>query len=458
MSRSTGAFAPQWRTTSIGIAVAISLFAFEAMAVATAMPVAVRDLGGLAFYGWPFSVFLVCNVLGLVLAGRWGDRVGPRAPLVSGIAVFVLGLVVAGTAGAMVPFVLGRGLQGFGVGLATVGVFLIVATAYPQEVQPKAMAVVSTAYVLPAFVGPLVSGSLTTYVSWRWVFLGLVPLILAGLALLLPVLRRLPVPDREVPQDRGRVLYALLAGVGAVLLQYGAGTAVDGGAGPGSAVALLLGAPLLGWGLHRLLPSGVWRLRAGVPAVVGQRGLLAGAFYAVESAVPLALVSLHGYSPMVAGLPLLSGAIGWWLGAQLQGRSQTASREALIRRGFLALLVCVAGIGLLSLPGAPGWPTYLVWACGGLGMGLGVPSTGVLILALSPEGTEGANSSALQIADVIAAALCISFGGVLIGAAEHGAFTLSTALALLCAAMSLIALTGTLTTTPDRAKTAVAQR
>ena len=117
MERTPGVFAPRWRLTSIGIAVAISLFAFEGLAVATAMPSAVRELRGLAFFGWAYSAFLVMNLVGLGAAGQWCDRVGPRKPLLTGIAVFTVGLLVAGTAVNMALFVLGRSAQGIGVGL-----------------------------------------------------------------------------------------------------------------------------------------------------------------------------------------------------------------------------------------------------------------------------------------------------------------------------------------------------
>lgn len=454
VGKASGAFAPQWRMTSIGIAVAISLFAFEAMAVATAMPVAVRDLHGLAFYSWPFSAFLVTTMVGLVMAGQWGDRVGAQASLLTGIAVFGAGLLIAGIAPWMWIFVVGRGLQGFGVGLATVGVFLIVATGYPEEVQPKALAVISAGYVLPALVGPVISGSLTTYVSWRWVFLGLVPLIMVGGALLMPVLRRLPAPEGIPFKDPGRPLFAFAAGLGVLALQYGGNSAVAG-MNVLSTLLIAVGLAALVLGLHRLLPNGVWQLRRGLPAVVGLRGLLAGSFYAMESTVPLVLVTVHRYSSVAAGLPLLVGALGWWSGAQLQGRLNTTSRYDLIRWGFISLAGCVAGLVPLCFPGAPGWPTYVLWTFGGLGMGLAVPSTGVLILKLSPENAQGANSSALQISDVTSAAVCISLGGVLISAAERGAFSLSTAISILGIVMAVLALTGALMSSASRSASLV---
>lgn len=452
MEHSPGVFAPQWRLTSIGIAVAISLFAFEGIAVATAMPTAVRDLDGLAFFGWPYSAFLVMNLVGLGVAGQWCDRVGPRRPLLTGIAVFIVGLLMAGTAGHMAVFVVGRGAQGIGVGLASIAVFQIVALSYPPHLRPKALAIISAAYVLPALVGPIVSGTIAEYAGWRWVFLGLVPLVLGGGLMLLTALRTSTAPERASAGGARKPLFALLAGVGVVALQSGGNTVV---AGRPAAAVLLLGAGLLalGAGLRELLPRGSARLRRGVPAVVTVRGLLAGSFYALESVVPLALVTLHGFGTVASGLPLLAGAIGWWAGAQAQGRITTVARPSLLRCGLVALVCCFVGMAALCLPGAPGWPVYLLWIVGGLGMGVCVPTTGVLVLDQSAEDETGANSSALQISDVTAAGLGTSGAGVLVGATAAGGLGFGAgmaALGLTAAALCAAAAVGTSRTAPER--------
>ena len=63
-------FGPQWRALTVGILAVVSLLAFEAMAVATAMPVAVRELDGLPFYAWGFSAFFLASLVGMVVSGE----------------------------------------------------------------------------------------------------------------------------------------------------------------------------------------------------------------------------------------------------------------------------------------------------------------------------------------------------------------------------------------------------
>src|SRR5919107_6056487 len=86
------------RRLTIGLCVTVVAIAFESIAVATAMPVAARELHGLSYYSWSFSVFLVGMLFSTVLAGRLSDRIGPARPLLAGLVVFAVGLVLAGSA------------------------------------------------------------------------------------------------------------------------------------------------------------------------------------------------------------------------------------------------------------------------------------------------------------------------------------------------------------------------
>ena len=175
--------------------------------------------------------------------------------------------------------------------------------------------------------------------------------------------------------------------------------------------------------------------------MVASRGLLAGAFFAGDALVPLTLTQVHGFTPAAAGVPLTAGALGWALASQLQGRHPDASRVRLLRAGFLLVTAGLAGTALVVLPSA-GWVAYPGWAVAGLGMGLGMPSVGVLLLEQSPEHRRGADSAALQIADVTGSALCIGLAGVLVAAAAAGALPLTVAVPVAYGAAAVLALTG----------------
>jgi MFS family permease len=162
----------------------------------------------------------------------------------------------------------------------------------------------------------------------------------------------------------------------------------------------------------------------------------------MDALLPLTLTSVHGYSPTAAGLPLTAGALGWAAASNLQGRRPDVPRERLLRAGFVLLAVGLAGTALAALPALGGWPAYPFWAVAGLGMGLGMPSVGVLLLDQSPEHRRGADSAALQISDVTSSALCIGLAGVLVAAAAAGLLSLPAAVVTSVAGFTVLALVG----------------
>jgi MFS family permease len=434
-----GLFDKAHRLTTLGLLMLVTFVAFEAMAVATAMPTAVRELDGLAWYGWPFSAYLVASVVGMVLGGDLGDRRGSRTALLVGVGLFAAGLLVAGVAVHMAVFVGARALQGIGGGIISVALYVVAGQAYEPVLRPRLFGAISAAWVLPALVGPLVAGLVTDHLTWRLVFLGLLPLIAAGLGLVLPALRRFHGTGSGATPTVARRWWALLAGIGIGALQY-AGQRRD---------LLAVGIALVGLaalilGLRQLLPTGTVRVRRGLPAVVASRGMLAGAFFGMDVLLPLALTAVHGYPPALAGVPLTAGALGWATASHLQGRRPDVDRTRLLRLGFLFLAAGIATTALIAVPGVGGWPAYLTWGVAGLGMGLGMPSAGVLLLDRSPEHRRGADSAAFQIADVTSSALCIGVVGVLVAAATAGLLPFRGAVLLAAAVLTVLALLGAL--------------
>jgi MFS family permease len=444
-------FSGRLRTTSGGLITLITMIAFEAMAVGPALPTAARELHALGAFGWAFTAFLVANVLGMVIAGQVCDTRGPRLPLAAGMTLFVTGLVVAGTATTMVQLVASRAVQGLGGGMLITAAYVVIGESYPERLRPKVFAATSSSWLVPSLLGPAISGALTQHASWRWVFLGLIPFVLAGCVLMVPVLRTLHRPARHAGlADPRRILFA-----GAVA----AGVAALEGAGqhpsvPSLAIAAA-GLVALGWGLRRLLPAGTFRVRPGVSAPVALRGLLSGAFFGADSVIPLMLTVRHGLGATAAGLPLtgagLTWALGsWWLGRATDG-DQTERQVRLLRVGYTCVAVAVALMGLTALAGVP-WPlAFPAWLIAGLGAGLTMPTSSVLLLKHTTDAERGANSAALQLSDTTMAALTTGFAGVLVAAAARNAIGYGAAFVLIDAVMVAIALVGV--TVSGRART-----
>ncbi len=419
-----GVLSGRYRALTFGIVSCVLLVAFEATAVNTAMPVAARALHGLGLYSFAFSGYFTASLLAMVVSGEWADKRGPLGPLAAGIGTFAVGLVVAGTARDMWVFVAGRAVQGLGGGLLIVALYVVVGRAYPERLRPSVFAAFSAAWVLPSIVGPVISGTVTQHLGWRWVFLSIPVLVLLPIMLMLPQLRRLQAEDDSVRSwalDRRRVLLAVALAAGAGLLEY-AGQLLD-------LLALLpaaAGLALLVPAVLRLLPRGTLRAARGLPTVILLRGIAAGAFFAAESFIPLMLVTQRGLSPTLAGLSLTSGGLSWAVGSWFQGRPWAGRhRQLLVRLGFLMSALAIGGAGLALVHSIPACAVAVAWTVGGAGMGMTIASVGVLMLAESAPEETGENSASLQVSDALGNVLLTALAGVLftsIGTDSAGGF------------------------------------
>jgi MFS family permease len=400
------------RLTLFGLVVVITVVAVEAMAVATIMPTVVRSLHGLRFYSWAFTAYLLADVVGMVDAGRRTDRVGPRPSLLCGLGLFAVGLVVDAAAQDMPMLLAGRLLQGLGGGQLIVAVYVVVARAVPASGRPKVFAALSSAWVVPALVGPALAGFVTSVFGWRWVFAGIVPLAVAGVLLLVPVLRSLP---RHVEPDPNRPSPVRLGTTGGIVLAAGlalvqvAATPVRWWSPLLVVAGLAVGVPPL----RRLLPRGALRLRRGLPTVVALRGILTFGFFGAEAYLPLTLTRLHHGTPGVVGIPLTLGALGWSAGSWWQGRPGRDPKR-LLWLGFALVALGVGGLVAVATPATSMWLAVPAWLVAGTGMGLAMPVISVLLLELSPEADQGANSAALQVSDMIGDILGIAAAGALV--------------------------------------------
>jgi MFS family permease len=438
---------PDYRALTIGLLAVVSLIAFEAMAVATAMPVAVRDLGGLRFYALAFSAFLTTSLVGMVVAGDVSDRRGPVLPFVVAVVTFGVGLVIAGTATSMWLFVLGRAIQGFGAGLMIVALYVVIARVYPDALRPRLFSAMASAWVLPAVIGPSIAGVVADQLSWRWVFLAVPPLIAPAVLLMLPRLRSLGAAD-VAGSPRRRTVPAVMAGVGVALLQY-AGQRLDLVALP----LFLAGAAMLAVGVPKLLPRGTFSARRGLPTTILMRGILAGSFFGAETFMPLMLIEQRGVATAVAGLTLTGGAVSWSIGSWIQGRPGTnVPRFRLIQWGTGLVGVGIAALSLSLWSAFPPLVGGLGWMLAGLGMGLAMSSVNVVLLALSPQADQGFNSAALQVSDALGSILFIGVGGAIFaGLHERGGNNAGVFL-LIYLLMAAIALAGAATAHRVRAE------
>ncbi|MEZ5463581.1 MFS transporter [Dokdonella sp.] len=423
---------------SIGAVSLCSMIAFEAIGVAAGMPAVAAALDGLSMYALAFAGTLAGSVVAMVWSGQDCDRNGPVRSMALGMLLFGTGLLLAGLADSMVVLIAGRVIQGFGVGALGVALYVATARVLPHEFHPRLFALFSTAWVIPAIVGPAISGWIVDHWGWRWLFLGILALLLPTAALILPPIRGQREPDTAQPRSRHLLHWALLASIASVALS------VSGTARSWMPIAVVVSLAGVILAARRLLPVGTLHLVRGLPAIIALRGINASAFFLSEAFVPLWLHEQRGWSITAAGMALTGGALFWSAGSHLQSRMvDDSTRQLWLQRGCFMLLLGIVACLATVVGFLPDWSLLIGWSLTGLGMGVSFPMLGVLTMKLSPREQQGTYSSALQLANALFTGATLAAGGLMFSLlqaeAPTQAYLCVYALATLLAATSWMA-------------------
>lgn len=445
---SDGLWSPHRRALTLGLVLSVTLIGFEALAISTVMPIVAIELGGLELYGWVFSAFFLGSLIGIVVVGGAIDRGGLAVPYALGLGLFGAGLLIGGLAPSMPILVAARFLQGLGAGTLQPIAYVAIGRTLPEALRPRMFATLSTAWVLPGVFGPVIAGTVGDSIGWRFVFLGLLPLIAVAGALTLGALHAVvaaPVTTDVEAQAawRRRLPLALTVALGAGLLTVGLTTGE-----PGPTVVLsVIGVSIGVFGLHRLTPAGTLVVRPVLPAAVALRGILTFAFFGVDAFVALLLVGWRGVSAAEAGLALTAATIAWTAGSWTQARGADRwPTHRFVRVGFAVTLIGLSGM-LIVLRQDVSWlvaiPTFGV---AGFGMGLAYAPLALIVLREAPRETQGAATSALSLTDSLGTALGTGIAGAIIAAGLRSsgepaaglavAFTVSIAVGLIGLALA----------------------
>src|SRR6202161_2393073 len=405
-----GIWTPAYRSLTVGLVLAVTFVAFEALAVATILPVVGRHLGDLRLYGWVFSAFLLASLIGIVIAGTLADRVPLGRLMLAGLALFALGLIIGGTAPAMLVLVAGRAVQGLGAGVVPAVAYVAISRCYAEESRPRMFAVLSTAWVVPGLIGPGIAALVAAAVGWRWVFLGLLPLVIAAGVLVVLALRHVP-----PPASPGTAAVPYLAALG---VAAGAGTllaAILSGNALVAAAGSIAGGALLAVSMRRLTPPRYLSARPGLSATILSRSLLTCCFFAGDAYVPYAIVTVRHAPTTLAALALTASTLTWTAGSWVQARCIARwGPRRLVRPGECLVALGLGSMCVVLLPSVPPALAIAAWALAGAGIGTAYAPLSVTTLELAAAGEEGRATSALQLCDVLGQAIGTGVAGAIV--------------------------------------------
>ncbi len=416
--------------TLAAIALGYLMIVLDATIVNVALPSIQTDLHfDRATLAWVFNAYLLAFGGLLLLGGRIGDIYGRRRAFTVGVAVFTLASLLGGLATSAAWLVSTRVVQGVGAAMIAPNTLALLAANFPEGPRrTRALSVYATVALTGGSIGLFLGGLITTWASWRWVMLVVVPV---GAVVVLIVPRVLAETQRR--PGRFDLPGALTSTLGMASLVYGLITAGADGWTSGVWAMLVFGGVLL-------TAFAAIEQRAGQPIVplrlFAERHragsylnlmLLTGAMFGTFFLLTQYLQDVRGFGPFMAGLAFLPQTFSAIVAVRLVPRaiSRFGTRVPMLAGGALAAIAMV-GFSRLS-PSSTYLPDLVVpMMLLGLGIGSSVLPLNLTILAGITNEDAGAASSVASAMQWVGGSLGISvlvsaFGAATRGAASAGA-------------------------------------
>ncbi|MFG1706249.1 MFS transporter [Nonomuraea sp. M3C6] len=350
---------------------------------------------------WAITATLLAGAVAMPVAGRLGDLYGKRRVMVASALLLAIGSLVCAPANSLIPMVIGRALQGLGMGVIPLGIAIMRDVLPPQRLG-AAIGLMSSSLGVGGALGLPAAALVAQYVSWHALFWAA-----AGLGLLMSVLILLIVPESPV-KSPGRFDFVGAAGLGAglVLLLLPISKGSDWGWTSGTTLGMFAASLVI------LLLWGWWELRRPAPLIdlrtSARRQVLMTNLASIVIGFGMYAMSL--ITPQLLQLPTATGyglgqsmvAAGLWMapaGLVMMAISPVAARLSAARGPKTSLLLgtIVIASGYFLALGLMGhaWGVLVFSAVVSAGIGFAYAAMPSIIMSAVPL-TETAAANGLN--------------------------------------------------------------
>ena len=178
------------------LAAAQFLMTLDSSVMNVSIATVAKDVGT-TVTGIQFAITLYTLVMAafMITGGKVGQIIGRKRAFMIGCVIYGCGSAITAAATSLPVLIVGWSvLEGLGAALIMPAVVALVATNFGRSDRPRVYGLVASAGAVAVAVGPLLGGLCTTYLSWRWVFVGEVVLVLGILVLSRRIADSPPVP------------------------------------------------------------------------------------------------------------------------------------------------------------------------------------------------------------------------------------------------------------------------
>ncbi|OMD38174.1 DHA2 family efflux MFS transporter permease subunit [Paenibacillus odorifer] len=261
---------------------------------------------------WISTGFMLINGILIPITAYLMKRFTTRQLFISAMSFLLIGSIICAAAPSFSLLLIGRMIQAAGAGIIMPLMMSVVLAIFPVEKRGSAMGLLGLAMIFAPAIGPTLAGFVVEYHSWRWLFIGLIPLVILVIALAFKYL----VNVSETSKSKLDVVSVLLSTVGFGLILYGFSSA--GSKGWDDAIVILT----LGIGIAVTAVFCIRQIKSDDPllnlSVFKNKVftmtslinvLITMMMYADMILLPIYLQNGRGFTAFDAGLLLLPGAL-----------------------------------------------------------------------------------------------------------------------------------------------------
>jgi EmrB/QacA subfamily drug resistance transporter len=411
--------------TLVSVTLGVIMVGIDGSVVAVANPYIGRELhASLSDLQWVTNAYLLVIAALLILGGKLGDRFGRRRVFLIGVVGFSLTSVAIGLVGTIDGVILLRGIQGAFGALLLPNTLALLKAAFPPEELNRAVGIWVSASAAATAAGPIIGGIFVEHISWQSVFFINLPVGVIALVVGALVLNE----TRESVRQRFDIPGVLTLAFGLLAIVYGLVNGQNWGWGAPSTLGIIATGLVLivafvvieGRVRNPLVPLSIFRVRAvSVSTVIVLLDFFA--LFGVLFFISLYLQSVHGFSPVGAGLRLLPLTITFAFAGPIGARLVNRFGPWLpITFGLLVSALAIFSFVTLQVdsPYSHLWPPFVLL---GLGIGLVVTSATDAIVGDISENEAGVaggiQTTSIQLGGVLGTAVC----GSILAASVAGA-------------------------------------
>jgi EmrB/QacA subfamily drug resistance transporter len=365
------------RKVTIMFAIIAAMFfsAINQTIVGTALPRIISKLGGMDYYTWVITIYMLTSTISTVLVGKLSDIYGRKPFILAGIIFFMIGAFLSGTSTDIFQLIVYRGIQGIGAGIIMATAFTAVGDLFAPRERGKWTGIMMAVFGFASIVGPSFGGYIVDHMNWEWVFWIFLPL---GIIAFIMILVLFPKVDRKAGEtiDYWGSLFLTLTIVPLLLAFSWAGTKYKWDSPiilelfGGTLLALILFLIVQTRVKSPVLPLSLFKNSiitiSNIIGFIMNAGMMGALIY-----IPFFVQGVMGVSPTLSGYVTMPMSIAMVLTSAVGGRLMTKTGKYK-RFALMGMTIMIAGMIIMGYM-TNIWMAVVSMILFGLGLGLGMP-------------------------------------------------------------------------------------